>query len=108
MFCYVKSCPLGLDLGVPFAAKTVVYQMFGGIMEVLRIIITIIQVLCAIGLVAIVMLQTGKDGLSGVITGATDSFMAKNKNVGKEAMLAKLTKIVAAVFLVLTFALNLI
>ena len=77
-------------------------------MEALRIIITIIQVLCAIGLVAIVMLQTGKNGLSGAITGAAESFMSKNKNVGKEALLAKLTKIVAAVFLVLTFALNLI
>lgn len=77
-------------------------------MQALRIIITIIQVICAIGLVAIVMLQTGKNGLSGAITGATESFMAKNKSVGKEAMLAKLTKIVAAVFLVLTFVLNLI
>ena len=77
-------------------------------MEALRIIITIIQVLCAIGLVAIVMLQTGKNGLSGAITGSTDGFMSRNKNVGKEAMLAKLTKIVATVFLVLTFALNLI
>lgn len=77
-------------------------------MEALRIIITIIQVLCAIGLVAIVMLQTGKNGLSGAITGAGESFMSRNKNVGKEALLAKLTKIVAAVFLVLTFVLNLI
>lgn len=77
-------------------------------MEALRIIITIIQVLCAIGLVAIVMLQTGKNGLSGAITGASEGFMAKNKNVGKEALLAKLTKIIAALFLVLTFALNLI
>lgn len=82
--------------------------MFGGIMQALRIIITIIQVICAIGLVAIVMLQTGKNGLSGALTGSTESFMAKNKSVGKEAMLAKLTKIIAAVFLVLTFVLNLI
>ena len=74
----------------------------------LRIIITIIQVICAIGLVGIVMLQTGKDGLSGAITGASESFISKNKNVGKEAMLAKLAKVIAAVFLILTFALNLI
>lgn len=77
-------------------------------MEALRIIITIIQVLCAIGLVAIVMLQTGKNGLSGAIAGSAESFMTKNKSVGKEALLAKLTKIIAAVFLVLTFVLNLI
>ena len=76
-------------------------------MNVLHIILTIIQVLCAIGLVAVVMLQTGKNGLSGAITGSGDSFMSKNKGAGKEAMLAKYTKIVAGVFLVLTFVLNL-
>lgn len=77
-------------------------------MEVLRIIITVIQVLCAIALVAVVMLQTGKSGLSGAIAGSTESFMSKNKNFGKEARLALYTKIVAAVFMVLTLVLNLI
>ena len=76
-------------------------------MEVLHIILTVIQVLCAIGLVAFVMLQTGKNGLSGAIAGSSESFMTKNKNSGREAQLAKLTKIIAAVFLVLTFVLNL-
>ena len=33
--------------------------------------------------------------------------MSKNKSANKEAQLAKLTKIIAAVFLVLTFVLNL-
>lgn len=76
-------------------------------MNVLHTILTIIQVLCAIGLVAIVMLQSGKDGLSGAITGSSEGFLAKNKNAGKEAILAKYTRIIAAVFLVLTFVLNL-
>ena len=76
-------------------------------MNVLHIILTVIQVLCAVGLVAVVMLQTGKNGLSGAITGSGDSFMSKNKGANKEAMLAKYTKIVAGVFLVLTFVLNL-
>ena len=77
-------------------------------MEVLRVIFTIIQVLCAIALVAVVMLQTGKGGLSGAIAGSGESFMSKNKNFGKEARLARYTKIIAALFLVLTFVLNLI
>ena len=76
-------------------------------MNVLHIILTIIQVICAVGLVVIVMLQTGKDGLSGAITGSSEGFMARNKGASKEAQLAKLTKIIAAVFLVLTFVLNL-
>ena len=76
-------------------------------MNVLHIILTIIQVICAVGLVVIVMLQTGKNGLSGAITGSSEGFMARNKGASKEAQLAKLTKIIAAVFLVLTFVLNL-
>jgi len=76
-------------------------------MNVLHIILTVIQLLCAIGLVAIVMLQTGKNGMSGAITGASESFLGKGKSAGKEAQLVKFTKIIAAVFLVLTFVLNL-
>ena len=76
-------------------------------MEVLHIILTVVQVICAVGLVAIVMLQTGKNGLSGAIVGSSEGFMSKNKSANKEAQLAKLTKIIAAVFLVLTFVLNL-
>ena len=76
-------------------------------MEVLHIIFTVIQVICAVALVAIVMLQTGKNGMSSAIGGSSDSFMSKTKSAGKEAMLAKYTKIIAAVFLVLTFVLNL-
>jgi len=76
-------------------------------MEVLRVIITIVQVLCVLALIATVMLQTGKNGLSGAITGSSEGFMSKNKGASKEAQLAKFTKIIAAVFLVLTFVLNL-
>lgn len=76
-------------------------------MNVLHIILTVIQVLCAIGLVAIVMMQSGKDGALGAITGSSESFMSKTKNSNREAKLALFTKIIAALFLVLTFVLNL-
>jgi len=77
-------------------------------MDTLRLVLTIVQVLCAVILVAVVMLQTGNSGLSSAIAGSGESFMSKNKNFGKEARLATYTKIVAALFLILTFALNLI
>ncbi len=76
-------------------------------MEVLHIILTVVQVLCAIGLVAIVMMQSGKEGSIGAITGSSESFMSKTKSSNREAKLALFTKIIAAVFLVLTFVLNL-
>ena len=77
-------------------------------MEVLHLILTIIQVLVAVGLVAIVMLQSGKSaGLSGAIAGSSESFMSKNKSSTLDAKMAKFTKWIAVVFLVLTFVLNL-
>ena len=77
-------------------------------MQVLRIVLMIIQMLCAVGLVATVMLQSGKNGGGlGALTGSNDGFMAKNKAGTLEAKLATLTKWIAALFLVLTFALNL-
>ena len=76
-------------------------------MKVLHIILTVIQVLCAVGLVAIVMMQSGKEGGLSAITGSSDSFLSKNKGSSRDAMLAKLTKWIAGVFMVLTLALNL-
>ena len=77
-------------------------------MEVLHIILTIVQVLCAIGLVAIVMLQNGKgSGLSAMTGGSSETFLSKGKATTKEAKLAKLTKWIAGVFMLLTLVLNL-
>ena len=78
-------------------------------MNALHTILTIIQVILAVGLVVIVTIQSGKSaGLSGAIAGAADTFLSKNKASTLDAKLAKATKWVAAVFVVLTFVLNLI
>ena len=74
-------------------------------MEILRIVFTVVQVICAIALVVIVMLQSGKESGMGVISGSSDSFLSKNKNSSREAKLATLTKWLAGVFMVLTLAL---
>ena len=74
-----------------------------------RTIITIIQVLAALFLICVVLLQSGKNaGLSGAIAGAADSFLSKNKSGTWDAKLAKGTKYVAIVFMVLTLVLSLI
>ena len=78
-------------------------------MSVPMIIITVIQVLAALFLIAVVLLQSGKNaGLSGAIAGAADTFMSKNKARTMDAKLAKMTKWVAIVFIILTFVMNLI
>ena len=77
-------------------------------MSIPMLIISIIMVLLAIFLVAVVLLQSGKTaGLSGAIAGGADTFLSKNKAKTWDAKLAKATKWVAIAFLVLSLALAL-
>ena len=78
-------------------------------MDVVKLILTIVQVLGALFLIAVVLLQSGKSaGLSGAIAGGVDTFLSKNKAKGWDAKLARWTKYVAILFIVLTLVLNLI
>ena len=78
-------------------------------MNALNLVLTIIQVLCGLAVIAVVMLQSGKSaGLSGAIAGGADTFLSKNKAKSVDAKLAKMTKWVAMAFLLLTLALSLI
>lgn len=70
--------------------------------------VTVIQVLCGLFLIAVVLLQSGKSaGLSGAIAGGADTFLSKNKAKTVDAKLAKWTKWVAILFMVLTLVLSL-
>ena len=70
------------------------------------LVLSIIYVIFCIFLVAVVLLQSGKTaGLSGAIAGGMDTFLSKNKAKTWDAKLAKATKWVAIIFLILTFAL---
>ena len=78
-------------------------------MTVPQIVLSIIYFIVALGLIAIVMLQSGKSaGLSGAIAGGADTFLSKNKAKSADARLAKMTKWVAIVFMVLTLVLCLL
>ena len=78
-------------------------------MTVPQIVLSIIYFIVALGLIAIVMLQSGKSaGLSGAIAGGVDTFLSKNKAKSADARLAKMTKWVAIVFMVLTLVLCLL
>ena len=69
--------------------------------------VTILQLIVALALILIVLFQSGKSqGLSGSIGGIADSYMAKSKARSLDAKLAKSTKWLGAVFVVLTLVLN--
>ena len=68
-----------------------------------------IQVMSSLFLIAVVLLQSGKrSGLSGAVAGVADTFLSKNQARTWDARLAKLTKWVAGIFILLTLSLNLI
>ena len=71
------------------------------------IFITILQLIAALILILVVLFQSGKSqGLSGAIGGIADSYMAKSKAKSLDAKLAKDTKWVSAVFIILTLVIN--
>ena len=72
----------------------------------MNLAITILQVVLSLAMIAIVMLQSGKSaGLSGSISGAAETFLSKNKAKSVDAKLAKATKWVAIVWILVTLAL---
>lgn len=72
-------------------------------------ILSVVHVIGAIFLIAVILLQSGKSaGLSGAITGTTDTFMSQNKSRSLDARLAKITKWVAVAFALITLSINLL
>jgi len=72
---------------------------------VLKTIILILQVICALGLISTILLQSGKSaGLSGSIAGAGETIFGGKKK-GLDDLLAKITAYVAVLFMILTLTL---
>jgi preprotein translocase subunit SecG len=72
-----------------------------------KIIILVLQTLCALGLIFTVLMQEGKSaGLSGSIAGGADMIFGKKKGV--DELFSKITAYLAALFLLLTLILAVI
>lgn len=70
----------------------------------MQIALVILLILSSLGLIATVLLQSGRSaGLSGAITGAGEAIFGKKK--GMDELFGKLTGILAGVFLVSSLAL---
>lgn len=73
----------------------------------LKIIILVIQIICAVGLISTIILQSGKSaGLSGSIAGGSEAIFGGKKK-GLDELLSKITAWLAAIFMLLTLALSL-
>ena len=75
-------------------------------MDILRIVLTIIYVIDCIGLTVVVLMQEGKDaGLGAIIAGAADTYWGQNKGRSMEGGLEKATKVMVALFFILSIVL---
>ncbi|MHB8170346.1 MAG: preprotein translocase subunit SecG [Thermincolia bacterium] len=69
--------------------------------------IIIIHVLVSLGVIAVILLQSGKSaGLSGAITGGAETLFGKKK--GMDEFLSKITAFVALGFLLTSLTLSLL
>ena len=69
-------------------------------MAILNGIVTVVLVLCALVLIATVLLQPGESNGLGAIAGGAETFFGKNKAKTMEGKLALATKVSAAAFIV--------
>ena len=78
-------------------------------MQVAQYIIGGVLMVMAVVLIGLILMQTGKEkGLSGTITGSSDTYFGKAGGSKKERMLFKLTVIGTVLFVVLTVVLVLL
>ena len=78
-------------------------------MEILKTVLIVVEALCSLALIVVVLMQSGKEaGLSGALTGASETYLSKNKKGNLDAVLASATKWIALAWVLLTLSLSLV
>ena len=75
--------------------------------DVLHTLITVLLIIVAIALIAVVLLQSGKSaGLSGAISGGAEQLFGKQKARGLDLVLHRTTIVLSVLFIVLALAIT--
>ncbi len=78
-------------------------------MGIFKTVLIVLEAICSLALIVVVLLQSGKEaGLSGALTGASESYLSKNKKGNMEQVLASSTKWIAIAWVLLTLVLSLV
>ena len=78
-------------------------------MGVVKTILIVLEAIASLALIVVVLLQSGKEaGLSGALTGASETYLNKNKKGNMDQKLASSTKWIALAWVLLTLALSLL
>lgn len=75
-------------------------------MEIARTIIQIVFIILSIIMTVIVLMQEGKNNGLGALTGSADTYWSKNKGRSMEGMLVKVTRVLLALFLIISAVLT--
>ena len=82
-----------------------VVDFVGGVLKLVRTVVLVLQIIASLGLIATVLLQSGKSaGLSGAIAGGAETFFGKKK--GLDDLLSKLSLVSAIAFMIFTLLLS--
>ena len=75
----------------------------------MKIALIVVEVIVSLLLVLVVLFQSGKEaGLSGALSGSSDTYMSKNKGATLDKKLANATKWIALAWVIVTLALVLV
>ena len=78
-------------------------------MQIVKYVLIGLEVLMSLALILVVLLQSGKEaGLSGALTGGSETYMGKGKSKSLDKKLASATKWVALVWAFVTLALTIL
>lgn len=75
-------------------------------MGTVKFALSVVEVIASLFLIITVLLQPSKQQGLGAIEGGADTFFGANKARGIDAILPKITTVVAVLFIVLAVALN--
>ena len=76
-------------------------------MEIIKTVVIVLEVIASLAMILIVLFQSGKEsGLSGALSGNTDTYLGRAKNAGLDKKLAAATKWVALAWILLTLSLS--
>ncbi len=76
-------------------------------MEVIKIIVTVLEVIASIAMILVVVFQSGKEAGMGALTGKNETYLSKSKYGNMDKILASATKWIALVWILLTLSLSL-
>jgi len=77
-------------------------------MDILKVVLTVLEVLSSVALIVVILFQSGKEDGLGAITGKNESYLGKSKYGSLDKVLAASTKWIALAWVLLTLSLSLI